>query len=425
MNIVFVNRFFFPDESATSRIISSLAFALAKTECTVQVVTGRRFHNGSPMTSATEAVAGVGVHRIWSSSFGCTRTIGRGLEYLTFHASAWWHIRRLARRSRVVVVACTDPPLISVTAMLAIAGSQAVLVNWIHDLFPEAAILLGVLDSQGFLARLLYRLRDASLQKAWRTVVLTGRMAEPLVKRGIPTATLAVIDSWSDGEAIRPVDPACNSLLREWGLRDKFVVGYSGNFGRVHEFATILDAASRLRTEGNIVFLLIGDGHRRDWVESEARRRGLDNVLMKPLQPREYLAETLSLPDLHLVSLLPDLEACSIPSKLFGILAAGRPTLFVGDLDGEVARIISEGSCGAAVAIGDGDGLSRRIVELERSATLRQRMGVNARQVFEETFHQEIGFDKWRHLLAEAAGTPRIAVDRPLSSARPRARSAR
>jgi glycosyltransferase involved in cell wall biosynthesis len=419
MDVVFVNRFFFPDESATSRIISSLAFGLAKTGSTVHVVTGRRFHDGNLLPSAADEIRGVAVHRIWSSSFGRTGLIGRGFEYLTFHASAWWHIRRHAR-PRVVVVACTDPPLLSITAMVAISRSGAVLVNSIRDLFPEVAILLGMLDAESILARLLCRLRDISLRKARCNVVLSQRMAAAIANRGTPSSALAIIHDWSDGKEIRPVDRARNALLREWGFRDKFVVGYSGNLGRVHEFATILDAAERLRAQRNIVFLFVGDGHRRDWVEGEARGRGLENVLMKPLQSRERLAESLSVPDLHLVSLLPDLERCSIPSKLYGILAAGRPTLFVGDLNGEVAQIITEGSCGIAVAIGDADGLARQIAELAASEPLRRRMGDNARQVFEESFEEEVGIDKWRRLLTEAslAEEPRPATMDPIGKLR-------
>jgi glycosyltransferase involved in cell wall biosynthesis len=337
---------------------------------------------------------------------------------MTFHANAYWRIRRLAR-SRVVVVACTDPPLLSITAMLAMASSEAVLVNSIRDLFPEVAILLGMLDARGIAARLLCWLRDLSLRKARRNVVLSRRMAEALANRGIPTADLTVIHDWSDGETIRPTDRACNGLLRDWGFKDKFVVGYSGNFGRVHEFETILDAAERLRDQRNIVFLLIGDGHQRDWVESEVRRRGLENVVMKPLQPREQLAESLSAPDLHLISLLPHLEPCSIPSKLYGILAVGRPTLFVGDLDGEVARIITEGSCGITVAIGDAEGLAGRVVELAESESLRRRMGENARQLFEQSFRQEIGVEKWRRLLTDvsrSAGAPHPVPPAPVAS---------
>jgi glycosyltransferase involved in cell wall biosynthesis len=400
MRVVFVNRFFAPDESATSRVTSSLAFALAKSGVEVHVVTGGRFHDGTTLPKAADGIGGVVLHRAWSSSFGRIRLVGRALEYLTFHVSAWWQMRRLAR-SGTAVIACTDPPLLSVTAMLAVAGSGALLINWNHDLFPEAAIFLGVMNGTSLLTRLSYRLRDASLRKARWNVVPTQRMAELLTAREIPPSTMSIMPYWSDGKMIRPIDPAANALRRAWGLEHRFVVGYSGNFGRVHEFETILDAAEALRDRGNIAFLFIGDGHRRAWVESEAQRRRLDNVLMRPLQPPDRLAESLSVPDLHLVSLLPNLEPCSIPSKLYGILAAGRPTLFVGDLDGEVARIITAGSCGAAVAVGDSAGLARRIVELAGSSRLVRQMGASARRLFEGSFDQEIGVAKWRHLLSE------------------------
>jgi glycosyltransferase involved in cell wall biosynthesis len=400
MKALFVNRFFFPDESATSRTVSSLAFGLAEVGHSVQVVTGRNRHDGTRLSPNTESVAGVTIHRVWMSSFGRRHLLGRALEYLTFHGSAWWRIRRLAQ-SDDIVVACTDPPLLSVTAMLAISRSRATLVNWILDLFPEAAMHLGVLNSQSFSVRMLCRLRDASLRKARWNVVLTSRMAAPLEERGISPSALTVIPLWSDGAVIRPVAPENNAMLSEWQLRGKFVVGYSGNFGRVHEFATILDAAERLRDHRHIVFLFIGDGHRRGWIESEVSRLGLNNVLMKPLQPPEHLVESLGAPDVHLVSLLPHLETCSFPSKLYGILAAGRPTLFVGDLDGEVARVLREARCGSAIAVGDGAGLAERITELAGSEALRHRMGTNARRAFDAGFRQDIGIDRWHRLLTE------------------------
>ncbi len=402
MKIVFINRFFFPDESATSRVISGLAFGLAELGDRVHVVTGRQCHDGARLSPGTENLSGVSIYRVWMSSFGCRGLVGRALEYLTFHASALWRIRRLVGPEDIVV-ACTDPPLLSVTAMLAIVGSRAILVNWILDLFPEAAIELGMLKRRSMGVRTLWRLRDISLRKARWNVVLTSRMAIPLEERGISPSTLTVIHLWSDEEAIRPIDPEYNPLRSKWQLTNKIVVGYSGNFGRVHEFATILDAAERLSDRQEIIFLFIGDGHRRDWIESEISRRRLGNVLMKPLQPRERLADCLGVPDIHLVSLLPHLETCSFPSKLYGILAAGRPTLFVGDLDGETGRILRDGRCGAAIAVGADSELAERIVKLTRSEALRRRMGANARRTFDAAFRREIGVATWHDLLTNAS----------------------
>jgi len=401
MRVILANRFFYPDESATSRMMSSLAFGLAAQGVDVEVVASRQRHGGGVPFAAHERAGGVSFHRVPTARFGRARLLGRAVDYATYHLSAGWRIRRLARAGDIVIIG-TDPPLFSVTATVALAGSRASLVNWMLDLFPEAAIELGLLRARGWAARLLCGLRDMSLRRAQLNVAPIKRMAELLADRGIASDSMLVMHQWSDG-AIRPIGPADNPLRREWGVEGKFVVGYSGNFGRVHEFGTILDAAEQVRHHPDIVFLFVGDGQRKAWIEAEIRRRGLTNVLMHPLQPRERLCQTLCAADVHLVSLLPALEPCSVPSKFYGILAAGRPTLFVGDSDGEIARIIARTGCGVAVRIGEAAPLAGAITGLAASATQRAEMGSRARQVFEAEFNEAVGIGAWLRLLASLA----------------------
>lgn len=408
MRVILANRFLYPDESATSRMMTSLAFGLAARGCTVNVVASRQRHDGIAEFAPCETINEVRFHRVATAGFGRAHLLGRAIDYLTYHLSAGWRIWRLAKAGDIVIVG-TDPPLFSVTAAVALAGTRASLVNWMLDLFPEAAIHLGLLRPGSRTARALCRLRDMSLLRARLNVAPIGRMAELLAARGVPTDNLVVMHQWSDGDAIRPIEPAQNALRRDWGLEGKFVVGYSGNFGRVHEFGTILDAAERLRERANVAFLFVGSGQRRAWIEAEIRRRGLTNVLMKPLQPRERLGQTLGAADVHLVSLFPELEPCSVPSKFYGILAAGRPTLFVGDPDGEIARVIARTGCGAAVRIGEDVQLAARIAELADSAPRTAEMGATARRTFDAEFREAIGIGAWHRLLSELAA-PELRV---------------
>jgi glycosyltransferase involved in cell wall biosynthesis len=398
MRIVIANRFFSPDESGASRMVTSLAFGLARRGHEVHVVTGRRLRDRPGRLAPRERLFGVTVHRVWTTPLGRDRLYGRAVDYVLFHLGSAWRMRRLVRRGDLVI-ACTDPPLLSVNAMLATAGSGAALVNWLHDLFPEAAVRLGVVNENGLFVRIISGLRDVSLRRARRNVTPIPRMADYLAGRGIRRSSFTVMRQWSDGGAIVPVDPGENTLRREWGLRDRFVVGYSGNFGRVHDFATMLQAAELLRGLPEIVFLFIGGGQRRAWVEAEVRRRRLGNVLMKPFQPRERLGESLGAADVHLVSLLPDLEVCSIPSKFYGILAAGRPTLFIGDPEGEIAQTIRQARCGAAVRLGDGEGLAEHISGLAHSEAGLRNMGACARSSFERAFAEDAAIDAWEELL--------------------------
>jgi colanic acid biosynthesis glycosyl transferase WcaI len=409
MKFVLVNRFCFPDEAATSRLVSSLAFSLRREGLPMHILASRMDHQrAAHRPPARESIEGVQIHRIWSSRFGRQRLLGRAIDYLTFYLSACcWLLRKL--KPGDVCILCTDPPLLSVVALAPIALKRAVPINWIMDLFPEVAIELGRMPRLA--ARIAVRLRDISLRRVRCAVALTGRMADQLKRSGLAADRLRVVYPWSDGDAIVPVAAADNRLRQDWGLVGQFVLAYSGNMGRAHEFGTFLDAATLLRERGDTVFLFIGDGHRHDWVVREVAQRRLANVVFKPLQPLEQLSHSLGVADVHLVSLLPEMEPLVIPSKFFGILAAGRPTLFVGAPDGEIARLIQAGDCGASVPIGQPELLVEWILRLRQDAQLRRAMGWNARRLFDARFTRSAATGEWARLLRSVAAHPDALCD--------------
>jgi glycosyltransferase involved in cell wall biosynthesis len=404
MKLIFTNRFFYPDHSATSQLLSDLAFHLAKQGRDVHVVTSRqRYDDPGAILPASEITNDDHIHRVWTSRFGRTRLLGRALDYLTFYTRAAWRLWRLARRDDVIV-AKTDPPLISVVGAAVARLRGARLINWLQDVFPEVAAKLGVRMMQSGLGHVVQRLRNASLKSATRNVALGWRMAGHLQEQGIASERITIIHNWAE-EKIRPVAPEENLLRTEWELAGKFVVGYSGNMGRAHEFTTILQAMEWLQEKGgegeykHIVFLFIGGGHYRPWLEQQVKRRGLNRIVFKSYQPREILSESLNVLDVHLISLLPSMEGLIVPSKFYGIAAAGRPVLFIGDPQGEIGRIIREADCGATINVGEGKMLGERIMKLYRSQELRRRWGRNARKLLEERFDREIALAAWSDLL--------------------------
>lgn len=399
MRVFFVNRFYAPDHSATSQMLTDLAAALAAGGLDVHVVTSRLCYDDPAVEFVKqENLDGVAVHRVWTSSFGRSTLIGRAFDYLSFYVTASLKLLSLLRRGDVVV-AKTDPPLISVPTGWVARLSGARQVNWLQDVFPEVAAELGVAIGRGAMGRVLASLRNASLRGASANVVLGGRMRERVAGLGIDPATIVTIANWADGAAVRPVLRASNALRAEWGLKGKFVVGYSGNMGRAHEFQTMVDAAAKLRIESDIVFLFIGGGAQKAMVAAASAERGLSNLLFKPYQPREHLDRSLGAADVHLVSLRPELEGLIVPSKFYGIAAAARPTIFIGDPDGEISAEIRMAECGRCVRQGDVDGLVAAIRELRADASLRERMGDNARRLLDERFDQPIAIGKWRALL--------------------------
>ena len=417
MKIVFANRYFAPDQSATSRMVSGLAFALRRRGFDVTAIASRTMHdNANTELAGEEAIGGVHVERLWATRFGRSNILGRAIDYLTFHVSAFfWCLSNLEKGDLCVI--CTDPPLLSVTTALPIRWRGARMINWVMDLFPEVAMELGMLGEKGIAGKASRLVRDWSMRKSDLIVCPTATMAEYLVEHGQDEDRVCVMHHWSDGEEIYPVAPAANKLRAQWGLQEKFVIGYSGNFGRAHDFSTLIEAAVHLSDHDDIQFLLIGGGQQRAHVEEVVRNRDLKNVVFKPLQPKELIAQSIGAADAQVVSLLPRLEHCIVPSKFYGILAAGRPTLFIGDGNGEVARVVASADCGASVRIGEGEKLAEHILRMKEEPERRAEMGVNARLTLDKVFSRERAVSAWSDLMhtfrQKSAVTSRSSVYGP------------
>jgi colanic acid biosynthesis glycosyl transferase WcaI len=396
--VIFVNRYFYPDLSGTSQMLSDLAFALANVRFDVTVIASRQtYDDPNALLPPAQIVNGVRVERVLSSRFGRTSRIGRLIDYVTFHVFAAARLARIAR-SNDVVVAKTDPPLISVPAWLICRWRGAKLVNWLQDLFPE--VLAAELGRRPYWLCLLERLRNGSLRAACKNVVLGKHMAKRLGAAGIAHGRVSIIENWSDDERVRPVARAENDLRRAWDLGESFVVGYSGNLGVAHEFETILEAATLLRERRDIAFLFVGGGGRLPLLKRRVADRKLHNFTFCAYQPPERLAQSLSVPDVHVVSLRPEMEGLVVPSKIYGVLAAGRPTIFVGDLLGEIAGILEESACGISIRQGDARGLAAAISGLAFSPDECRRMGAAARAAFALRYERRVAVEKWIKLIA-------------------------
>jgi colanic acid biosynthesis glycosyl transferase WcaI len=408
--LILLNRFFYPDHAPTGELLSALAFALVRRGFNVEVITSRlRYDDATATLRPRENIHGVKIWRVWTSKRGRQNLFGRSFDYLSFYLSAGWRLLRIAR-SGDIIIAKTDPPLLSVmVAPIAwLRGSR--LVNWLQDIFPEVAEALNVGGGLGGLAfRVARPLRTWSLQAADTNVVVGQGMAARLLAQKVPRERIRVIENWADGELIVPVAPAENELRQSWGLKDRFVVGYAGNLGRAHELDTVVEAMTLLQERatrvtddvaGRVSFAFIGGGAQFPKLEREVSQRGLRNALIRPYQPRHRLAQTLGVADLHLVSLNPQLEGLIVPSKFYGIAAAGRPILYIGSPNGELARLIQEIGIGFPIAPGDGAMLMARILHLASDPALCARMGLRARDAFERRWDKGHAVAKWEEVLS-------------------------
>jgi colanic acid biosynthesis glycosyl transferase WcaI len=402
--IFFINRFFFPDHSATSQMVSDLAFHLAHRGHDIEVITSQQLYEDARASLPEhELIDGVQIHRIPTTRFGRSGLLGRAFDYVSFYALMWRYLSKLAKRGDIIV-AKTDPPLLCIPAMSAARQRGGLLVNWLQDVYPEVAIRLGVPLVKGRLGRALAQMRDASLRAAKANVVVGELMAETLRQRGIPEDRIHVIPNWCDDEDIHPSATGGSSLRRKWGLGNYFVVGYSGNLGRVHEFDTVLAAAERLRDNSNILFLFIGGGKKFAELARHVRQRKLDHMFrFMPYQDRAVLKYSLAVPDVHLVSLKPELEGLIVPSKFYGIAAAGRPLIALTGREGEIAKLVYQHRCGLVVEPGDSDGLVTAIRHLSENDQTLVAMGGRARRMLDTHFSRQHAFNRWSSVLEALA----------------------
>jgi glycosyltransferase involved in cell wall biosynthesis len=247
----------------------------------------------------------------------------------------------------------------------------------------------------------LQALRDRSLAFARANVVLGTRMRGYLSSRNVGPASFTIIENWADGTALQPKDTARSELRARLGLAGRFVVGYSGNLGRAHEFETLLAAAQALRTEPTFVFLMIGGGAQMQVLRERVVASGLTSFRFLPYQAREALADSMAAADVHWVSLIPELEGLIVPSKVYGVFAAGRPAIFIGDPDGELAQVIRTNGCGVTLQLGEGLRLAAELRRLQSDSEHVEEMGRRARALFERHFTLDSATDKWIRLLEE------------------------
>lgn len=407
--VVLLNRFFFPDHAATSQLATDLAVDLvARGFEVVAIASQQRYDDPSAGLAPEQVYTGVRIRRVSTTRFGRHNLVGRAFDYLSFYLGAAFALWREARRG-AVVIAMTDPPLLGIPALLVARLRGARCLNWLQDVFPEVAERLDLLHPRA-LASVLRVLRNWSLRHADSTVVIGEQMAAAVAP--FCTSPPVMIANWAleecaDATSASPDALSSNLLRTSWGLGEAFIVGYSGNMGRAHRLDTLIDAASALRSQQGLRFVLIGDGAQRAAMVARVQTLGLMNVMFQPYQPRERLRQSLALPDIHIVSLDERLEGLIVPSKFVGVLAMDRPVLWIGAADGEVGSLVRASGCGVTVPTGDAAALARVLRELSddhASGGARLRaMRQHARTLWRTRFRRRDALDAWAATLERCA----------------------
>lgn len=388
------NQYYWPGIEATARLLADLCEGLAQ-DYEVTVVTGLLRDIDAP--AGTSMHGGVRIVRVRSTALDRRRLVSRAINYLTYLMQSFRV--GLAQARPDVILCMTDPPVIANVALAVARRTGAPLVVVSQDVFPEVAVELGRLDNPLILKVLEWAVRGY-LKRADRVIAIGETMAQRLEQKGGRPERIRVIPNWVDVEALAPVQRD-NEWARMHGLADKFVVMHSGNVGHAQNLDTLVRAATFLRDLHDLVVVIIGSGARHHEVLGLADVLDTDQVRFMPYQPRDLLPSALSTGDVHFVGLAPGLAGYVVPSRLYGVLSAGRPVIVGADDESETAQLVRRIDCGIVIPPSRPELLTAAIRDAYDGKLDLVGMGRRAREYAVAEATREIAHARYRSVLSE------------------------
>jgi glycosyltransferase involved in cell wall biosynthesis len=396
VHILLLNQYFPPDTSATAKMAASVANALSQRH-NVTVLAGRPSYDPDehyPFSFLRrEQRNGITVERVGSTAYPRHQMRRRVANYLSYVSLA---VPRALAMKTDLLLAMTDPPFAGIVGAIIARMKGVPFVYNIRDLYPDMAIGGDIVQPKGWVG-IWEKLHRAALRQAARVIVLGDDMRERVVSKGVDPARVIVI---RDGAGIpAPAAPSDHPAIHEIRGSADFVVLHAGNLGFYGAWPTLLNAA-KILPENGIRLVFIGDGANRNQLEESSQ--GCPIVRFLPFRPAEEIPCVMAAGDLHVVTIRRGLGGVVVPSKLYSILAAGRPVLAVAPADTDVARIVRCEDCGLVVDPDKPADVAEAIQTLKADPARLEAMGQRARKASEK-YAKANELEKFVGVVEEAA----------------------
>lgn len=385
-----ITQYYPPDYAATGQLIEELATHLSNRGVDVHIFTGQPgYAFGQSSAPTKERSQNLWIRRTRTAGFVPQRIRGKALNGLFFFLRSGLHLLKTGGRGDVLLLT-TAPPFLSILGYLANLCFGIPYVCLLYDLYPDVAIELKVISEKHWIVKAWDKLNSQIWKKAQAIIVLSSSMKQRVEAKCPEVADkISVIHSWANPNHILPIPKEENWFAHRHDLVNKFSVLYSGNMGRCHDLETIMETATQLQDEP-IQFVFIGSGAKRQICLEQVEKKGLKNCLFLPYQNKQFLPYSLTSCDLSLVSISPGMEGLVAPSKLYGILAAGRPVAVICEPHSYLRQLIADAECGAAFNNGDSTALANFIRRLAYDRQIAQNLGNSGRDYLLSHFTPEI-----------------------------------
>jgi len=403
MRISIHTMYFLPDFGSAPILINELASDLAARGHDVEVVTTiprQRPPEFKGLLFSRRKMNGFVVKRFWTNA--TPHPIGRLVAWNIYTAGTI--LNALTLQKGDILFLRTPPLQLGLTGFLAAKLRGVRVVLNVQDIHPDLSIESGILRNHAAI-RFAQGLEKWVYRNSDHIIVIGEGFLKNLLDKGVPGEKLTVIPNWVDTDFMKPSSKD-NPVSRKYGLHDKFVVMYSGTISissnRALEY--ILEAAATLKENKDVVFVIVGEGLKKEELQKKADALGTDNVRFLPFQPYGDLPQLLASSDVLLVPVDKEKSQMSVPSKLYNFLAAGRPVLGLAPPDSEVAAMIRGTRSGAVVPPDDVAGIGEAVFRLKGDPDTRREMALNARRYVVDNFARKTIMNRYETLLASVSG---------------------
>ena len=386
--IFVVTELYYPEETSTGYFLTKIAEGLA-TKFPVNVLCVQPTYSSRGIKAAkNERLNGVDINRCTATAFNKDKIFFRLINMLTISFSFFLQLLlRLSSKDRVLVV--TNPPILPYLIAFACLLKRARYFLLVHDAYPEVLVAAGITSPGSVMVKIGSWFSNKLYSSSFRIIVLGRDMRQLVLKKIAPQNAdkIVIIPNWSDIEDVYPLPRTTNSILSSMNLSSKWVITYAGNMGRTHGLENLINVAKKINgKETNIHFVLSGTGAKRSWLEAAVKKEGLSNVTSLPSQPRAELNNLLNACDVAIISFIPGMAGVSVPSRMYNVLAAGKPIIAVADATSELALVIKEEGIGWVVPPDQPDLLVETIETAWKQRTSLASMGKKARSAAESKY---------------------------------------
>lgn len=380
-----ISEFYYPDENATGHLITELAESLTCTH-DVHILSGPQV-NQSPVKKEIYSCLrnGVIIDRLRASTYNKNNLLLRSINIITLSMQLFYRLLKVLHGGDHILVV-TNPPSFPFIVAVVSKFKRTIYSVLLFDVYPDVLVATGLLKDNNPLIALMNKAASFILSGA-RHVIVLGRDVRKLIsKKYKKTENLEIIPLWGDIHGIVPEDKKCNPILKELSIENNFVVLYVGNIGRTHNIELLVQCAQLLNNRTDITFFFIGDGAKKNWLDNRIAELDIGNIKSHTFYSRSKQSEVHSAGDIAVVSFIPGMAGISVPSRMYNIMAGGRPILAIADEESELAMVVREENIGWVVTSYDAQDVVNVILAVKDKKTELIEMGARARKVAEEKY---------------------------------------